>query len=122
VLSGLRPCDPVTAAAYVDPLFNPQIGEYEVEFLVHWAQRVYMTYIQPYFDPDYEPPVQPEARKHKGGHVDMRTIARKRAPPRVNIRPYVADTRFWLFYVLSFVFLAVLRFVITVIRAIFPIP
>jgi hypothetical protein len=100
VLSGKRPCDPSKAGAYVDPLFNPQIGEYEHEFLVRWAQWLYMKYMQPYLDKDYQPPPTPEPRKHKGGHMDMRAVAKPRPPPRFNPRPYLADMRYCMFYAL----------------------
>lgn len=105
VLSGLRACDPKTAAAAIDPLYNPELGDWEVGLLVSLAQWLYSR-IQWMFDPDYEPPATGDAYRaaalavnHKGGHLDMRSV-KVNPHPRVNIRPWVADLRYYLLYVM----------------------
>ena len=116
LLSGVRGCDPTKIKYLGDPLFNPELGEFEVEWLVEVAQKLSIwlsSMVHAGFELDEEPAAEEET-KHEGGHVNVTKIAKRKTVP-INLR-WIADIRYYRLLFIALVLLTVLTAVIRLLR------
>lgn len=96
LLLGLRKCDPIKAKYLGDPLFNPEVGSHESEWLLKLAQELSIR-LSKYFYPAWQPPaeraLEDEQREEYirayvdgGGHVVVREVSPTELAP-INLRP-----------------------------------
>ncbi len=100
LLRGLRNCDPTKARYLGDPLFNPEVGSYESEWLLRWVQELSLWLSTKCYPAWQQHPGKPgegvteekgDDASAGGGHILIQNPSSAHLTP-INLR-WLADTR-----------------------------